>query len=559
MGEVPMMQRGEWPQDRAGAHAAVLELVRTAQSRSYVAVVRAVLLRHQQQDRLAFGRIDLASPGRIPPAASDDLGRARILSDAVQPAALMDRLAGAFESKPFVIGDGSIVEHGLDLDWQGARFTTAKGPGLGGWPGFHARTSLPSHWPEVHDALHGASVYGNSIDLVGRVSHFPGYLGAHDARRRAFHIILWDERGRIDHLEVAGSIRVFTRTPEQAEQPWRVAACPMGLHQGEAVSVPAMPITALPSPGLFTALRVSLSCGSETVDERWWSVENATNSAGFPYARSQMTGAARDQLTKLRERLAATEPWPWTNIETWMAQARPLVRAEYTEHLDDFARVVEPPRWAQYAVAGSADRRSSAESSVLIGGTARAHAEAENRDRALAARSRVLAFVDGLLALPVPTFAAPAEPLVRLLSLLERFHLMARALAGPRWGGKPPLEITDEHDMQYLLGALLRLSFDDVRREDPAPANAGASSRLDFMLKPERILIEAKFVRPAGKSDKEIGEEISIDKQRYRAHPDCGTQVYFVYDPQHAIANPRGLERDLSETDPPVIVVVLPR
>jgi len=37
-----------------------------------------------------------------------------------------------------------------------------------------------------------------------------------------------------------------------------------------------------------------------------------------------------------------------------------------------------------------------------------------------------------------------------------------------------------------------------------------------------------------------------IDIARYAAHPDCGTLVSFIYDPEHRIKNPVALERDLS-------------
>ncbi len=37
-----------------------------------------------------------------------------------------------------------------------------------------------------------------------------------------------------------------------------------------------------------------------------------------------------------------------------------------------------------------------------------------------------------------------------------------------------------------------------------------------------------------------------VDIQKYKQHPDCRTLVCFVYDPEGRIANPRGIENDLS-------------
>jgi len=50
-----------------------------------------------------------------------------------------------------------------------------------------------------------------------------------------------------------------------------------------------------------------------------------------------------------------------------------------------------------------------------------------------------------------------------------------------------------------------------------------------------------------GLAAKEIGEELIVDIARYKAHPRCKTLYCLVYDPEHRIKNPRGLESDLSK------------
>jgi hypothetical protein len=62
-----------------------------------------------------------------------------------------------------------------------------------------------------------------------------------------------------------------------------------------------------------------------------------------------------------------------------------------------------------------------------------------------------------------------------------------------------------------------------------------------------------------GLGDRKVGEELTIDIARYRAHPDCGELYCFVYDPEHRIENPVGLEQDLSRTEPPPVVRVYVR
>ena len=48
-------------------------------------------------------------------------------------------------------------------------------------------------------------------------------------------------------------------------------------------------------------------------------------------------------------------------------------------------------------------------------------------------------------------------------------------------------------------------------------------------------------------SAKEIGEQLIIDSQRYQSHPQCGHLICFVYDPEGRIANPKGIEGDLTK------------
>jgi hypothetical protein len=86
------------------------------------------------------------------------------------------------------------------------------------------------------------------------------------------------------------------------------------------------------------------------------------------------------------------------------------------------------------------------------------------------------------------------NPLNTVKELLKRFHLVARQLT-ERHKQRPTLEIHDEYDLQDLLHALLRLHFDDIRPEEWAPSYGGGASRMDFLLKKEQVVVEAKMTR----------------------------------------------------------------
>jgi hypothetical protein len=153
--------------------------------------------------------------------------------------------------------------------------------------------------------------------------------------------------------------------------------------------------------------------------------------------------------------------------------------------------------------------------------------------------------------------APEQSPLLLLEQICARFHLVARQLRSRRQG-RSTLDVQDEYDVQDLMHALLLLHFADIRPEEYTPSYAGKSSRLDFLLKRESIVVEAKMTR-TGLGVKEVSSQLIEDIERYRAHPDCKALICFVYDPGGMIANPRGIESDLNRDEGPFPVRVLIR
>jgi len=151
---------------------------------------------------------------------------------------------------------------------------------------------------------------------------------------------------------------------------------------------------------------------------------------------------------------------------------------------------------------------------------------------------------------------APSE-IIR--QICQRFHLIAQQLKNRR-AGQAPLLMEDEYDVQYLMHGLLKLHFDDVRPEEWCPSYAGRAARVDFLLKAEQVVVETKMTRK-GLDDRKLGEELTLDKAKYRTNKDCRTLVCFVYDPDGYCKNPTALERDLAESGPDfkVVVVVAPK
>jgi hypothetical protein len=143
----------------------------------------------------------------------------------------------------------------------------------------------------------------------------------------------------------------------------------------------------------------------------------------------------------------------------------------------------------------------------------------------------------------------------RIELLFQRFHGFAKDLR-VRQRNRPALLVNDEYDVQYLLFALLRMYFSDVKPEDVAPSVMGGGSRVDFLISDEELVVEVKMAR-ASMDDRTLGDELILDIARYRSHPLCKTIIFFVYDPDGHIRNPAALRKEFrSDSDDLKVVVV---
>ncbi len=144
-----------------------------------------------------------------------------------------------------------------------------------------------------------------------------------------------------------------------------------------------------------------------------------------------------------------------------------------------------------------------------------------------------------------------------LVNIFDRFHAVVTQLR-QRHNNRKTLDVSDEYDVQDLLHSLLRLFFNDIRPEEYTPSYAGKSSKMDFILKSEQIVVEVKRSGQTVKA-KELGTQLIEDIVRYEVHPDCKMLFCFVSDPEGIIANPRGIETDLNNDSPiPVRVLIRP-
>jgi hypothetical protein len=134
----------------------------------------------------------------------------------------------------------------------------------------------------------------------------------------------------------------------------------------------------------------------------------------------------------------------------------------------------------------------------------------------------------------------------RILALCRRFPLFVERLQA-RQRNRPPITVEDEYDVQDFLHGILKLHFDDVRPEEVTPSYAGNTSRVDFFLPRERIVVEAKKTRDR-LGQREVANELIIDAARYSKMDGVDTLICVVYDPERRCSSPTSLENDVAES-----------
>ena len=155
----------------------------------------------------------------------------------------------------------------------------------------------------------------------------------------------------------------------------------------------------------------------------------------------------------------------------------------------------------------------------------------------------------------------PSKPanVEELLEVIVRGLRRAMHPLTHRRRGAISLSFGNEYDVQDLLHSLLRPWIGDIRPEEFTPSYAGSTTRMDFLLPAHALVIETKIVRDRAHSQR-IGNELIIDVEHYRRHPDCKRLWCIVYDPEQLITNASGLKADLdgphSSKDGEVVVTV---
>jgi Predicted nucleotide-binding protein containing TIR-like domain len=109
-----------------------------------------------------------------------------------------------------------------------------------------------------------------------------------------------------------------------------------------------------------------------------------------------MPTTALEGLTGLKQELQGIPADPWSNVESWIAKATPIIRRDWPDHSSDFLRAAATPRWKVHVGA-------------IVSDTDETSAKRANRVIASSGKQKLLNFLDGLIAIAEPPAPAPKQ------------------------------------------------------------------------------------------------------------------------------------------------------
>ncbi len=147
------------------------------------------------------------------------------------------------------------------------------------------------------------------------------------------------------------------------------------------------------------------------------------------------------------------------------------------------------------------------------------------------------------------------DTLQLIRKVCHRFHAVARHLRLRR-DYRPTLEVEDDHDLQDLLCALLKVEFEEVATEEWTPPYTEGAPRTTLLVNRDQIAVVAKKTR-SGLTMKELADQVAADSAYYSAQGRCSTLFCFMYDPEGRIGSPKRLETTLTSVSEHCRVEVL--
>lgn len=121
------------------------------------------------------------------------------------------------------------------------------------------------------------------------------------------------------------------------------------------------------------------------------------------------------------------------------------------------------------------------------------------------------------------------EEVVR--DVLNNFSNAIQKIIKDRRKEHPKYIIGDEYDVQDVVYVVLKSIFPNLRDEDPIPKVGAKSTKIDLILREEKILIEVKMIKEKDSNETRFIEQLKVDFESYHECKWLSKLFCFVYDP----------------------------
>lgn len=122
-----------------------------------------------------------------------------------------------------------------------------------------------------------------------------------------------------------------------------------------------------------------------------------------------------------------------------------------------------------------------------------------------------------------------ADEMVR--EILNNFSNAIQKIIKNRRKDHPNFEIEDEYDVQDILYVILKSVFPNLRDEDAIGKVGAKTTKIDLIIREERILVEVKMIKEKDSNETHFIEQLKVDFESYHECKWLGKLFCFVYDP----------------------------
>jgi hypothetical protein len=122
-----------------------------------------------------------------------------------------------------------------------------------------------------------------------------------------------------------------------------------------------------------------------------------------------------------------------------------------------------------------------------------------------------------------------ADEVVR--DVLNNFSNAIQKIIKNRRKDHPNFEIEDEYDVQDILYVILKSVFPNLRDEDAIGKVGAKTTKIDLIIREERILVEVKMIKEKDSNETHFIEQLKVDFESYHECKWLRKLFCFVYDP----------------------------